>query len=121
MMNLLVRRRNDMTTNAIEVQATLREDGTLLPDEKLNLPPGRVRLTVRPAAEAAVAQFQQLLHSIRAAQQARGHVPRSAAEIEQDRRTLQAEMDKEIEEAGRLQEESRRLRQQALEEGGQQN
>jgi hypothetical protein len=36
-----------MTTSVIEIQGTLREDGTLLLDEKLNLPPGRVKVTVQ--------------------------------------------------------------------------
>jgi hypothetical protein len=107
-----------MTANAIEIQGTLREDGTLLLDEKPKLPPGRVMVTVRPAAGSVVEQFRQLLDSIRAAQQARGHIPRSAEEIDSERRSLRSEMDQEIEEAGRLQEESRRLRQQALADEG---
>jgi hypothetical protein len=36
-----------MTPNAVKVQGTLREDGTLLLDDKLNLPPGRVKDTVQ--------------------------------------------------------------------------
>ena len=107
-----------MTTPSIEIQGTLREDGTLVLNEKPAIRPGRVRVTVRPETESSVDQFHQLLQSIRNAQSARGHVPRSVEEIDSERRSLRAEMDKEIEEAGRLQEESRRLRQQALAKEG---
>jgi hypothetical protein len=107
-----------MTAKAVEVQGTLHEDGTLVLDDKPNLPPGRVRVIVQPLVESAVTRFQQLLRSIWDAQTARGHVPRSAEEIDRERRALREEMDREIENAGRLQEESRRLRQQSLADEG---
>lgn len=40
-----------MSTNAIEVQGTLREDGTLELDNKPNLPAGRVKVTVEPVPD----------------------------------------------------------------------
>jgi hypothetical protein len=41
-----------MSYGTIEVQGTLRADGTLLLDEKPNLPPGRVKVRVLPLAPA---------------------------------------------------------------------
>jgi hypothetical protein len=107
-----------MTTTAIEILGTLQPNGTLVLDEKPALPPGRVRVTIRTKVESAVDQFHQLLCSIRDAQRARGQISRSVEEIDSARRALRVEMDREIEEAGRLQEESRWLRQKALTEQG---
>jgi hypothetical protein len=71
-----------MTTSVIEIQGTLREDGTLLLDEKLNLPPGRVKVTVEPVSELAQTDVWQVLERIWAGQRSRGHVPRSHEEID---------------------------------------
>jgi len=73
-----------MTTQAIEIQGTLREDGTLLLDQKPNLPPGRVRVMVQPAnaVEAVANDAVTVLDQIHAAQALRGHVPRSVEEID---------------------------------------
>jgi len=75
-----------MTTNAIELQGTLREDGTLVLDEKPNLPPGRVKVVVQPAnsVEGDVNDVIAVLKRIHAAQALRGHVPRSVEEIDAD-------------------------------------
>ena len=102
-----------MSTSAIEIQGTLREDGTLLLDQHPNLPPGRVKVTVEPANSAAADgnDVVSVLDRIHAAQRLRGHVPRSVAEIEayldesrdDDERSLSIE---------RIQEECRRRREQ---------
>jgi hypothetical protein len=75
-----------MNTNALEIQGTLREDGTLLLDQKPNLPPGRVKVTVQPAntAKDNVNDTITVLARIHAAQALRGHVPRSVEEIDAD-------------------------------------
>jgi len=102
-----------MSQPQVEIQGNLQPDGTLVLDEKPNLPPGRVRVTVRSEAQTRVDEFMQMLQGIWAAREAAGLVPRSTEEVEAERRTLREEMDQEIEEAGRLQEESRRLREAA--------
>lgn len=66
-----------MTT--VELQGTLREDGTLVLDERPNLPAGRVKVVVQPLTDAN--DVIAVLNRIHAAQAARGHVPRSAEEI----------------------------------------
>jgi len=75
-----------MTINAVEVQGTLREDGTLVLDEKPNLPPGRVKVMVQPAisVKSGVNDVISVLKRIHTAQLLRGHVPRSVEEIDAD-------------------------------------
>jgi hypothetical protein len=100
-----------MTTNAIELQGTLREDGTLVLDEKPNLPPGRVKVMVQTlnAAEEDGNDVLAVLDRIHTAQALRGHVPRSVEEID----AYLAEM-RDDDERGRMiekiQEECRRRR-----------
>jgi hypothetical protein len=53
------------------------------------------------------------MQKIWAGQRARGHVPRSIEEVESERRAIREEMEGEIQEAIRLQEECRRAREQA--------
>jgi hypothetical protein len=73
-----------MSTNAIEVQGTLREDGTLILDDKLNLPPGRVRVTVEPAPDLTKTDVWRVLDRIWAGQRTRGHVPRTREESDSE-------------------------------------
>src|SRR5205823_1531465 len=96
------------------LQGTLRPDGTLELDRRVPLPPGRVLVTVQPAVQPSPDDpFWQMLERIWAGQKARGHVPRSSEQIEAERRALREDTEKDIRDAIRLQEESRRLRQQA--------
>ena len=100
------------------IAGTIQLDGTLVLDEKLNLRPGRVKVVLQQEAVAKPAQplgadFFQMMEEIWAGQRARGHVPRTEEEVEGERRELREEMDDEIEDAIRLQEECRRRRQQA--------
>jgi hypothetical protein len=75
-----------MLSNAIEIQGTLREDGTLLLDQKPNLPAGRVKVTVQPAdvAKDKANDAISVLERIHASQALRGHVPRSVEEIDSE-------------------------------------
>jgi hypothetical protein len=108
------RQEQAMTPTALEIEGTLQPDGTLLLDQKPALPPGRVRVTVRSVAPSPQAEpFWATLRAIWDDQQRRGHVPRSVEEIQADRQALREGMDEEIEETIRLQDESRRLREEA--------
>lgn len=107
-----------MSLHETVIEGTLKPDGTLELDEKPKLPPGRVKVVLRQETEPKPAQplgddFFQMMEEIRAAQRARGHVPRSAEEVEAERRELREEMEEEIEAAIRLQEECRRRRKEA--------
>lgn len=97
------------------IERTLNPDGTLVLDQKPNLPPGRVTVRMRPVAALPDGDpFFDMLKGIWAAQKARGHVARTEAEVERERqenREAWAERQQEIE---RVQEESRRLREQQL-------
>ncbi len=112
-----------MSLSEVVIDGTLKPDGTLELDEKPALAPGRVTVVLRREAVAKPSQplgeaFFQMMEGIWAGQQARGHVPRTAEEVEAERRQLRQEGEAEIEAALRLQEESRRLRQQAEGRGG---
>jgi hypothetical protein len=100
-----------MTNNAIELQGTLREDGTVVLDDMPNLPPGRVKVMVQPAnpAEGDGNDVITVLKRIHAAQALRGHVPRSVGEIDADLANLRDDNERNsmIEQ---IQEECRRQR-----------
>jgi hypothetical protein len=103
-----------MNATHVVVEATLKPDGSLELDSKLNLPPGRVQLIVQPLFELPKDDpFWQMMQRIWAARAAAELTPRSAEEVEAQRRALREDVDEEIEEARRLQEESGRLRRDA--------
>jgi hypothetical protein len=99
------------------IEGNLQPDGTLVLAEKPELPAGQVTVILRRREarnESGWDQgFFQAMEEIWAAQQVRGFVPRSAEEVERERRELRRECAEEVEAAIRLQRESRRLRQQA--------
>jgi hypothetical protein len=71
------------------VEGTLKPDGTLELDEKINLPPGRVQVVVlQPGPADPKDPFWERMEAIWAAQKARGHVPRSAEEIKAERTAM---------------------------------
>lgn len=71
-----------MTTNAIEIQGTLREDGTLVLDDKPNLPPGRVKVIVEPVPDYRQTEIWQFFERLWAEREAFGIPPRSQEEID---------------------------------------
>jgi hypothetical protein len=99
-----------MAANAIEIPGTLHADGTLVLDEKPDLPPGRVKVTVQPANPLGGAgnDVISILNRIHTAQAQRGHVPRSVEEIEASLADLRD--DERTEMIERIQEECRRQR-----------
>lgn len=93
------------------VQGIIKPDGTLELEEKISLPPGRVQVTVMPLPDLPKDDpFWQMLQGIWAGQKARGHVPRSAQEVEAERRTLREEWEERMRAMEQIQEEARRLR-----------
>jgi len=98
----------------ITLQGTVTADGSLELDDRVAMPEGRVLVTVRPVVQPALDDpFWQRMEQIWAGQKERGHMPRGVDEVESERRALRQEMEDEIQEAIRLQEECRRARQQA--------
>jgi hypothetical protein len=97
-----------MNPNAVEIEGTVQEDGTLLLHEKIPLPAGQVRVTVQPISDTTPAdQFWAGMRAIWAAQAARGHVPREKEEIDAEIKALRDEAEEEIQEFERLHEEGR--------------
>jgi hypothetical protein len=106
--------RRSMSATHVVVEGTLKPDGSLELDSKLNLPPGRVQLIVQPLPELPKDDpFWQMMERIWAARAAAELTPRSTEEVEAQRRALREDVEEEIETAGRLQEESGRLRRDA--------
>jgi hypothetical protein len=100
-------------TEAI-IEGTLNPDGSLVLDRKPNLPPGRVTvrvqlLTALPEGDA----FFDMLKGIWSVRARAGLTPRSAEEIEAQRRQLREDSGREIAEAATFQAESRRSSEQA--------
>jgi hypothetical protein len=100
-----------MTLNAIEIQGTLREDGTLVLDDKPNLPPGRVKVTVQPLVDLTQTDIWQALERIWAGQRERGHVPRSKEEIDAELEASRQEDEERMQALERIHEECEQYRQ----------
>ena len=82
------------TATAAIVRGTLKEDGTLELDERLDLPPGRVQVTVQPETKPKeTGSMMETLKRIWAEQDARGYVPRSGQEMDDQLRELRDEWD----------------------------
>ena len=100
-----------MSATHVVVEATLKSDGSLELDAKLDLPPGRVQLIVQPLPELPKDDpFWRTMEGIWAARKAAGLTPRDAEEVEAQRRALREDVEDDIAKARRLQEESASLR-----------
>jgi hypothetical protein len=100
-----------MSATHVVVEGTLKPDGSLELDDKLDLPPGRVQLIVQPLPDLPKDDpFWQMMQAIWAAREAAGLTPRDTKEVEGQRRALRDDVDQEIATARRLQEESIGLR-----------
>ncbi len=95
----------------VEVQGTLQPDGTLVLDEKPNLPAGRVKVEVEVIEPESVGPGAwAVLERIWAERKALGLVPRSAEEIDAELGALRDEWEDHQQALERLQEEARRAR-----------
>jgi hypothetical protein len=101
-----------MATDAVEIQGTLREDGTLLLDNKPNLPPGRVKVIVELIQDYKQTEIWQFFERLWAEQRERGHVPRSREEIDTELQAARQEDEERMQELERIHEECERHRQQ---------
>ncbi len=87
-----------LSDNSATVSGTLNGDGSLVLDEPLRLPPGRVQITVRPAVEQSPQvptghTMWDTLEKIWADQEARGHVPPTLEEVKDRIAELRDEWD----------------------------
>jgi hypothetical protein len=83
-----------MATQVV-VQGTVTADGTLHLTGPVGLPPGPVEVIVTAAKSTSGEDMMTLLTRIRAEQKARGHVPRTAEEIDEDIRQMRDEWDEQ--------------------------
>jgi hypothetical protein len=81
-----------MSTPEIVVHGSVRPDGALELDEKLPLPPGRVKITVQPVVEPAGLQedWWQCLQRARAELELRDAGFRTQEEIEAEREAFRS-------------------------------
>ena len=103
-----------MNAAAVVVEGTVQPDGTLEVTQKVNLPAGRVHVTVEPIAGAVQPdRLRTMMESIWAAQLASGRTPRTQAEIDSEIEAMRNESEEELQAVERLQEECRTAREQA--------
>jgi len=100
----------------LTVQGTLKPDGTLQLDQKPNLSPGRVLVTVEKVAEPTRPdRFWNMMGQIWADLKTSGHVPRGVEEVEAERQAFRDEWDERQEALERIHLERERLEQSASE------
>ena len=86
-----------MNTPVVIVEGTVRADGTLEVHEKVNLPAGKVQVTLVPWPDLPRDDpFWQRMQAIWEGQRARGHVPRSAADVEAERQSAAQELEERM-------------------------
>ncbi|MBV9125111.1 MAG: hypothetical protein JO112_17280 [Planctomycetes bacterium] len=101
-----------MPTNAIEIQGTLRQDGTLVLDQKPNLPPGPVKVTLEPVLDYKQTEIGQFFERLWAEQRAKGHAPRTREEMDAELEAARQEDEERMQELERIHEECEHHRQQ---------
>ena len=103
-----------MNTAAVVIEGTVQPDGTLEVTQKVDLPAGRVQVTVQPVADTIQPdRFWTMMESIWAAQLAGGRTARTREEIDGEIDALRDESEEEMQAVERLQDECRRAREQA--------
>lgn len=102
-----------MTISSTIVEGVVMPDGTLAVNSKLDIPAGRVRVTVQSLPEPIQPErFWKMMDEIWGAQKAHGQVPRSREEIDAEIDALRNDAEDEMQSLERLQEECRRAREQ---------
>jgi hypothetical protein len=101
-----------MAAPVVEIEGTLQADGTLVLDEKPDLPPGRVRVRLQHVLDYTQTDIWKFFERVWAEQRARGHVPRSKEEIDAEIAAARQEDEERMLAIERLQEECWRARQQ---------
>lgn len=100
-----------MSAKPIIVPGVVKPDGTLELAGRIPLPAGQVRVILQPVPELPKGDpFFEMIRGIWAAQDARGHVPRSAEQVEAERRQMRQEWDERMQHIERVQAEARRSR-----------
>jgi hypothetical protein len=108
-----------MGARYVVVEGTVKADGSLKLDSKLDLPPGRVQLIVQPVAELPKDDpFWQMMKGIWAARMARGPTPRTKEEINAELDDMRREAEEELRQVERIQKKFRQARERGEKPGG---
>lgn len=100
-----------MTVGTLVLDGLVRPDGTLDVPQRLNLPAGKVRVTIEPVGESVQPQrFWKLMESLWADLPAAGRSSRTREEIDADIAALRDEAEGELLAVEQLQAEYRRER-----------
>jgi len=83
-----------MSSQQVILHGQIQPDGTLQVEEKVNLPPGPVSVTVQSVPDAARKRTLQVLKEIWAEREARGIVGRSKEEIDAEINAMREEDEK---------------------------
>ncbi len=103
-----------MRVATVTVEGVVKPDGTLEVPHRLNLPAGRVQVTVQSVAEPTQPdRFWKMMESIWADLREGGRSPRTREEIDAEIAALLDEAEVEMQAVERLQEVCRRARGQA--------
>ena len=102
-----------MSANEVIVQGTLKPDGTLELDERVNLAPGRVQVTMVPVPDLPQSDpFWQRMQAMWGDHKRRGHAGRSVQEVEAERHAMEEEWEERMRRTERIQAEAEELRRQ---------
>jgi hypothetical protein len=100
-----------MSTHVVTVEGVVRSDGSVEISEKVSLPAGKVQVTLVPWPQLPKDDpFWQMMQKIWDGQKARGHVGRTASEVETEREAIREEWDGRMSEITRIQEQADKLR-----------
>jgi hypothetical protein len=100
-----------MSFDGVIVQGTLKPDGTLELDERVDLAPGRVQVTMVPLPDLPKDDpFWQRMEAMWADQRRRGHVARSVQEVEAERRAVRAGWEERMQRIERIRAEAEDIR-----------
>jgi hypothetical protein len=103
-----------MSAATVIVEGVVKPNGTLEVPQKLDLPAGRVQVTVQSVTEPTQPdRFWNMMESIWADLRAGDRTPRTRQEIDAEIDALRNEAEEEMQDVERLQEECRRAREQA--------
>src|ERR1700722_16324919 len=100
-----------MCRRIVTLGGIVKPDGTVEVPEKVNLPAGKVQVTLVPWPDLPRDDpFWQMMQKVWDGQKARGHVARSAAEVEAERAAMREEWDARMNEIARILEDADKLR-----------
>jgi hypothetical protein len=94
-----------MNTQSLVLHGQIRPDGTLQVEEKVDLPPGPVAVTVQTVLTATRKPTLQVLQEIWATREAQGMIGRTAEDIDAEINAMRDEDDSRMHEIESIQEQ----------------